>query len=340
MTYKKTAVAATLALGAAAALFFFRDSVRGAVYGWNQTSWSGGASTTALARHPGDESGWTKYYSKDATVTTATPGQAGLSTTTGTWTQTTTADFNAGTKTNTYATSGTAFLRKPAGVACAAGAECATGYCGSITRTCSACGSVDYGGETYETIQIGEQCWLARNLNIGNYATSTNTGSDHTDVSNNGIVEKYCYSNSTANCTTDGGLYDWNEAMGYVTTENVQGICPTGWHIPSDAQWYQLENYLKDAGQTCSASRNGAWDCATAGTKLKSGGSSGFAALLAGLRYYTGSFFNRSSYAYFWSSSQNSASNAWYRSLYSSNVTVYRNNNGKTYGFSVRCLKD
>lgn len=165
-----------------------------------------------------------------------------------------------------------------------------------------------------------------------------------TAQTNNATTEKYCYSNSDANCTSnnpnqpDGGLYQWNEAMQYVTTAGAQGICPAGFHIPTDTEWYVLENHLKDTGQTCSASRSGAYDCSSAGTKLKPNGVSGFEGNLAGYAN-GGSFFSRATVGYFWSSSESGA-NAWYRFLLSSVATVYRYAIGKSLGLSVRCLQD
>lgn len=75
-------------------------------------------------------------------------------------------------------------------------------------------------GQTYNTVLIGTQCWMAENLNIG---TMINGSSDQTD---NATIEKYCYNNKTANCDTYGGLYQWTEMMQYVMTEGAQGICP------------------------------------------------------------------------------------------------------------------
>ena len=79
------------------------------------------------------------------------------------------------------------------------------------------CGDVIlYGGETYPTVQIGTQCWFQKNLNIG---TMINGNANQT---NNGIIEKYCYNNLAASCITYGGLYQWNEAMQYVTTSRAK----------------------------------------------------------------------------------------------------------------------
>ncbi len=189
----------------------------------------------------------------------------------------------------------------------------------------------------YTTVLIGTQCWMAQNMNIGTKTAGVNT--QGTDCPSAVAIEKYCYSDDEANCTTYGGFYQWNQMMCGSTTEAVQGICPTGWHIPTDAEQYTLENYLKDPGQTCNASRSGAYDCATAGTKLKSGGTSNFNGLLAGFRYTDGSFYYLSSYTNLWSSTQ-SGTSAWSRYLDSGGTTVSRRLLAKAYGFSVRCLKN
>ncbi|MCK5320010.1 hypothetical protein KAJ61_01320 [Candidatus Parcubacteria bacterium] len=114
-----------------AIIFYKSSTVRGAVYGWTQTSWSGGASTTAIAAHPGDETGWTQFYSADAAISTSTPGQISLASTTASWTETTDDDFNAGTKDGVYATSGAVFLLKPIGATCSTASECLSGSCSS-----------------------------------------------------------------------------------------------------------------------------------------------------------------------------------------------------------------
>jgi uncharacterized protein (TIGR02145 family) len=95
---------------------------------------------------------------------------------------------------------------------------------------------INYGGQNYHEVYIGEQIWLKENLNIG---TMINSGTAQTS---NGIIEKYCYQEDTANCTIYGGLYQWDEAMAYSTIEGSQGICPTGWHIPTDAEFTTLKN--------------------------------------------------------------------------------------------------
>jgi uncharacterized protein (TIGR02145 family) len=93
-------------------------------------------------------------------------------------------------------------------------------------------------GISYTTVQIGSQCWMAKNLNVG---TRINGSGNQTD---NSIIEKYCYDDLESNCDTYGGLYQWNEAMQYSITPGVTGICPTGWHIPSNAEYETLSNFF------------------------------------------------------------------------------------------------
>ncbi|MEI7918053.1 MAG: fibrobacter succinogenes major paralogous domain-containing protein [Candidatus Saccharibacteria bacterium] len=177
-------------------------------------------------------------------------------------------------------------------------------------------------------LAIGTQVWGKYNLNVGTMVTGV------TAQTNNLILEKYCSANTESNCTTYGGLYQWDEAMQYVTTNGAQGICPTGSHIPSDNDWKVLEVQL---GMTQVQADAIAWRGTNQGTQLKNGGTSGLNMPLAGLRYTDGSFDTLSSFAYLWSSSESSTS-AWERTLYSGYATVYRDTLGKAGGFSVRCL--
>lgn len=131
-------------------------------------------------------------------------------------------------------------------------------------------------GQVYATVSIGSQCWMAQNLNYGVYAESVFTNEPHSDVSNNGIAEKYALDNDPANFTLSGGLYDWNELMNYTPTEGSQGICPEGWHVPTNDEFLELIDAvggLQFAGQA-----------------LKIGGSSGFNFRLDGSRTSKGGF--------------------------------------------------
>ena len=198
--------------------------------------------------------------------------------------------------------------------------------------------------KNYATVQIGSQCWMKQGLNVGTRIVGTSD--QGTNCSSSSAIQKYCYSDNDAYCDSnnnpnypDGGLYQWDQMMCGSATEGARGICPTGWHIPTDAEQYALEDYLKDSGQTCNASRIG-YDCPTAGTKLKPNGSSGFEGNLAGYRDGTnGSIFYRGTYGNFWSSSVN-APYGLFRQLYPSNNQVYRTYDSKSGGYSVRCLQD
>ncbi len=200
----------------------------------------------------------------------------------------------------------------------------------------------------YQTVQIGSQCWIRENLNIGTMVVDHNTGNTHSHCTNNGIIEKYCYNNDPTNCAVYGGLYDWNEMMGYTTTVGAQGICPAGWHIPTDAEWCILSTFL-DPNTDCNVWGVGSF---IAGGKMKESGTthwnsqnagatneSGFTAFAAGYRYYYGGFGWRNLVAYFWSSSEVSTSDGISRGLYYSYAFVYRFNSPKTEGFSVRCVR-
>jgi uncharacterized protein (TIGR02145 family) len=217
-------------------------------------------------------------------------------------------------------------------VDCYTDSDC-TGNKACINNQCLS--YVNYGGETYGVVKIGTQIWMNRNLDIGTMLIGTST-----NATDNGIIEKYCYSDIANNCAIYGALYQWNEAMQYVTTEGSQGICPSGWHIPSDAQQNILDQYLTDNGQTCDAARNSTWDCAAAGTKLKSGGTSGFNALLTGYRDSVAWFNFKDSWGFLWSSSVAGGGNAWSRYLYSTYTTVRRIAFPYAGSFSVRCLRN
>jgi len=134
-----------------------------------------------------------------------------------------------------------------------------------------------YSYKIYNTVTIGTQTWFKENLNVGTKILSdgNHIGSQQKD---NGTIEKYCYNNDEVNCDTYGGLYEWAEAMQYVTTEGTQGICPCGWHIPTKGEWETLQSYanneavkLIDESQTM----NG----------YTPTNETGFSALFAGYRY-------------------------------------------------------
>ncbi|MBP6979184.1 MAG: hypothetical protein KBB71_12820 [Lentimicrobiaceae bacterium] len=217
--------------------------------------------------------------------------------------------------------------------------------CGDILQDCR-------DGQSYSTVQIGDQCWMAENLNIGTMIYSTTRGYEQT---NNGIIEKFCYNNTSTYCNTYGGLYEWPEAMGYATAEGAYGICPIGWHLPTDSEVKVLEgtvdsqygvgntewdkNGLRgfDAGGNLKEAGTTHWSPPNAGAT----NSSGFTALPGGLNFYAnGSFFSLGEDAIFWTSSQGDPYSVWIRGLYHTSIQVDRSQYYMHNGFSVRCLKN
>ncbi|MDP3149076.1 MAG: LamG-like jellyroll fold domain-containing protein [Ignavibacteria bacterium] len=187
--------------------------------------------------------------------------------------------------------------------------------------------SITYGGKIYHTVKIGTQTWLKENLDIGTMILGTE------NLSNNSIMEKYCYDNNPMNCDTYGGLYQWNEAMQYATTLGTQGICPTGWHIPTNQEFDTLAVFVNNDGNALKAEGEGTG--VGMGTNM-----SGFTALLAGDFYdYTRIFKDIGSTGNFWTS--NSGPFIFY--VNSSDAFAGLSVSGaanENYGFSVRCLKD
>lgn len=203
---------------------------------------------------------------------------------------------------------------------------------------CFECGDtiIDYrDGRPYRTVQIGTQCWMGKNMAVG-----TNLHGGQTMMNNN-VIERYCFDNDTNNCNTFGALYQWDEAMQYSSVEGAQGICPKGWHIPTDQEILTLELYL---GMDASVSTMiNFWRGSNQGWQLSPQGTSGFNANYTGLRYDYGVFYNQGNFEFIYTSTTNASNSmlAWRRCLSTSDSTIGRfNNTMKTTGASVRCLKD
>jgi len=196
-----------------------------------------------------------------------------------------------------------------------------------VVTSCPGTPTITYAGKTYNTVQIGTQCWLKENLDVGTMIQGS------ANPNNNGTIEKYCYDNSPANCTTYGGLYQWNEAMQYVTTAGTKGICPTGWHIPTKAEFETLKVSVGNDGNKLKGEGQGTGSGVGTNT-------SGFSALLAGFRYSNGPFDGLGYNTTFWSSSEYSAADAYYLTLWNVGSNIYVYDGYKDYGFSVRCLED
>jgi len=192
-------------------------------------------------------------------------------------------------------------------------------------------GPVSYGGQTYRTVRIGTQTWFAENLNYAGEDADNPIGK--------------CYgSDDPADCVTYGRLYNWSAALGLSDDCNSnscagrvrlkhKGICPEGWHIPSDAEWTTLVNFVGN----------------DAGTKLKSaiGWTSdngtdeyGFSALPGGGGNSIDNFYAVGNIGYWWSATESNASYAYARYMSYNGTNVYMLNDGKSALYSVRCVQD
>jgi len=173
---------------------------------------------------------------------------------------------------------------------------------------------------TYQTVLIGTQCWFSTNLNTGAFLTSVQ------DQRDNCLIEKYCYEETGVNCLLWGGLYQWDELMEYGTDEEAQGICPPGWHVPSENEWDQLFSLY--GGN------------AYAGDSLKPGGPSGFHAIMAGARLINKSWdFNEFS-GFFWSSTPHGPWKGWAHGINSINHGISYYPSYRLNAFSIRCIRD
>jgi uncharacterized protein (TIGR02145 family) len=212
-------------------------------------------------------------------------------------------------------------------------------YTGTVT---------DIDGNIYNTVTIGTQEWMVENLKTTKYADGTlillvNSTStwDALPITSNA----YCWFNDNiSNKDSYGALYNWSAAMNGATSSTtkpsgVQGVCPAGWHLPSVAEWTELETYLggqnitggkmKEAGTTHWASPN------TGATN-----ESGFSGLPGGFRYHTGQFAFFTTAGYWWSTTESSTTNAYGRFLGSDFPSIQYSGNFKKAGSSVRCLKN
>jgi uncharacterized protein (TIGR02145 family) len=196
-------------------------------------------------------------------------------------------------------------------------------------------------GQEYKQTKIGDQCWMAENLNYN----QSSYGND------------WCYDNNSSNCDTYGRLYDWAAVMQGASSSNsnpsgVQGVCPDGWHVPSDEEWKELEmqlgmsqseaDTLGDRGTNEGsklASIASLWDSGDL-TNNSEFGASGFTALPGGRRHIDGYFTDFGTNGRWWSSSEYSSTDAWDRGLSSYFADIYRSYYDKGSGYSVRCVKD
>jgi uncharacterized protein (TIGR02145 family) len=218
-----------------------------------------------------------------------------------------------------------------------------TSYGDTITFTTLEflCGTslITFDDYSYATVQIGTQCWFAENLRSDNYRngeaipgnltdaqwSSTSAGAQTVYGEGSSIVDQGS-SDDVANLATYGRLYNW-----YAVNDS-RGLCPSGFHVPTDEEWTELEGTLGGTSVAGTAMKTTSWG----GTN-----SSGFSALPGGARRISSGYFDyQGSIGFWWSSSPNGTF-AWFRFLYSGYSNVYRySDHDSRSGFSVRCVRD
>ena len=228
----------------------------------------------------------------------------------------------------------------------------------SFTTSCDCGGSykvTDRDGNQYGTVLIGNQCWMQENLRTTHYAngTSINLGSSTSTTT----AYRYYPNNNSSNVSTYGYLYNWKAVMGSSSSSSsnpsgVQGICPTGWHVPSNAEWTQLVNYLKTQSQyQCGSSTanigkslaaTSGWNsssttCAVGNTQANNN-SSGFSAKPAGC--YWGTYGYMGAESLFWSTNESTSESAYFQRLKYNSAISDNGSDTKVHGYSVRCVRD
>lgn len=181
-------------------------------------------------------------------------------------------------------------------------------------------------GKTYKTVKIGTQTWMAENLSF--WGNGSDTG--------------YCYANSKDSCAKYGRLYTWSTVMAGASSSTtspsgVQGICPDGWHVPSDSEWDTLMTAVGGTNIASSMLKSAyGWTSSGNGTDTY-----GFRALPAGDRNADGSgFWGSGSNGLWWCATEYGAEKAWYHNMFNGTAIEYRKSTVKSGGFSVRCLQD
>ena len=206
-------------------------------------------------------------------------------------------------------------------------------------------------GQTYKTVKIGTQTWMAENLNYAYTGVPYRYERDNEVYTSDST--SWCYDDDPANCAKYGRLYTWAAAMdsvgtwsangkgcGYGSTcsptGTVRGVCPEGWHLPTQTEWNTL--FTAVGGQSTAGKMlksTSGWNGSGNGTDAYS-----FSALPAGGRYDDGNFYGEGSSAYFWGSSEYDSDYAFRMYLYYGRGLADLDSRDKDYGFSVRCVKD
>jgi len=206
------------------------------------------------------------------------------------------------------------------------------------TSASSGCGGItsvtDIDGNQYPVVEIGNQCWTKENLKTAKYADGSVIPNVTSDAQWPGLTTgAWCnYENSAGNDALYGKLYNW------YTVADPRNVCPAGWHVPTDAEWTILTDFL--GGELVAGGKmktTTGWQAPNSGVTNESG----FSGLPGGFRYdYDGTFGSVGTTGYWWCSSEYGPDDAWRRHLYYLYGLAYRNYGNKRFGLSVRCLRD
>jgi len=203
-----------------------------------------------------------------------------------------------------------------------------SGGCGPITSV------TDIDGNEYPVVSIGDQCWTAENLKTTRFSDGSVIPNAISEAEwAETITPAWCnYENNAANDITYGKLYNW------YTAADPRNACPTGWHVPTDDDWFVLTTFL---GGTSVAGGKLKTTSGWIAPNTSATNETGFSGLPGASRYDNfGPFGNVGYHGDWWSSTESSSSNAFNRSLFYFSGSMTRDGFSKRYGFSVRCLKD
>ena len=193
--------------------------------------------------------------------------------------------------------------------------------------------------KTYPTVQINSQCWIAENLDYDNGCSSNSW--------TNGVDTSWCGYYSGGPYPNEGLLYQWSAAMNGSTTEGAQGICPSGWHVPTDEDFRVLFEGI--FGSSCETPD--AWACDGVGSQLSlytmsGNNSTGFSGLLSGYRNGPDGNYNArigsggNTHMTMWTSTLNGSSVPYHRFLWGGGTGTYKSAWSDAYAYSIRCLKN
>jgi uncharacterized protein (TIGR02145 family) len=201
---------------------------------------------------------------------------------------------------------------------------------GAGSNSSSTC--IDYDGNAYPTFTIGTQVWMAENLRVTHYRNGDIIPNVSYNIAWSGLlIGAYCwFDNDTSN--KYGPLYN------FYAVDDSRGLCPTGWHATSDAEWTTLTIYL--GGPNIAGGKMKSVSSLWAVPNTDATNNSGFSGLPGGNRQPDGNFDSESGSGHWWTSTEGDNYNAWGRWLYYDYPVIGRLSYNKTYGLSVRCMRD